>query len=184
MSHTQTPYGTLDTSIFKRFANIRLLACDVDGIFSDGRIYLGNDGAELKAFHTRDGYGVKALMKIGVEVAVITGRKSQIVEDRMRALGLRYIIQGQEDKQQALQDIAGQMKLNTEQIAAMGDDMPDLGMFRQAGIKISVPDGHPVVIQQADFITRCQGGFGAVREVCDMILQANHQLTQIHGISL
>ncbi|MBN7827939.1 3-deoxy-D-manno-octulosonate 8-phosphate phosphatase, partial [Bowmanella dokdonensis] len=88
MSSVSTLYGNIDSRLFERCKTIRLLVCDVDGIFSDGRIYLGNAGEELKAFHTRDGYGVKALMKIGVEVAVITGRRSRIVEDRMRALGV------------------------------------------------------------------------------------------------
>lgn len=183
MSPVSTLYGNIDSRLFERCKTIRLLVCDVDGIFSDGRIYLGNAGEELKAFHTRDGYGVKALMKIGVEVAVITGRKSRIVEDRMRALGVRHIIQGEENKGHALQNLMATLALNAQQVAAMGDDMPDLGMFDLAALSVSVPDGHPFIKQQADYVTYCAGGFGAVREVCDLLLQAHDQLNISHGSS-
>ncbi|MBT1062042.1 3-deoxy-manno-octulosonate-8-phosphatase KdsC [Bowmanella sp. Y26] len=183
-SPVSTLYGHIDNSLFERCKAICLLVCDVDGIFSDGRIYLGNAGEELKAFHTRDGYGVKALMNIGVEVAVITGRKSRIVEDRMRALGIRHIIQGEENKGFALQNLMTELELTSEQVAAMGDDMPDLSMFELCALSISVPDGHPFVKQQADYITQCSGGFGAVREVCDLLLQAQDKLTISHGSSI
>ncbi|WP_088330527.1 3-deoxy-manno-octulosonate-8-phosphatase KdsC [Lacimicrobium sp. SS2-24] len=183
MSHTTTLYSDIPSSLFAQFANIKLLVCDVDGIFSDGRIYLGNQGEEFKAFHTLDGYGVKAVMKVGIDVAVITGRRSQIVEDRMTSLGIRHIIQGAEDKHQALEQLLEQHPYHLEQVAAMGDDMPDLGLFRHAGLRISVPQGHPFVQQQADYVTQRSGGFGAVREVCDLLLQAQGKLSLIHGSS-
>ncbi|MCC2617847.1 3-deoxy-manno-octulosonate-8-phosphatase KdsC [Aestuariibacter halophilus] len=180
---TTTLYGELPTALLARFADIRLLALDVDGVFSDGRIYLGNQGEELKAFHTLDGYGIKAIMTLGVDVAVITGRRSSLVEQRMQALGVRYIIQGEEDKQHALSKLQQQLGFSAQQVAAMGDDMPDLGMFACAGLSISVPDGHPFVQQQADYITQRSGGFGAVREICDHILQAQGLLDVIMGSS-
>lgn len=183
MSLITTLYGEIDSRLITKLARIKLLACDVDGIFSDGRIYLGNDGEELKAFHTRDGYGVKAIQKLGIQVAVITGRSSNIVTQRMTSLGVTHIIQGEENKGPALQALANKLKLDSNHIAAMGDDMPDLGMFDEAGIRISVADGHPYVRQQADYITSLHGGFGAVREVCDLILHAHKKLNHIHGSS-
>ncbi|GAB3011765.1 3-deoxy-manno-octulosonate-8-phosphatase KdsC [Bowmanella dokdonensis] len=184
MNSIQTLYGQLTPALFQMFKQIRLLVCDVDGIFSDGRIYLGNGGEEYKAFHTRDGYGVKALLKNHIQVAVITGRKSRIVEDRMRALGLTHIVQGTEHKRDAMQCLMDELNLASHQVAAMGDDMPDKGMFELAALKICVPDGHPYMQQKADYITQCPGGFGAVREVCDQILHAHHLLEAVHGSSV
>lgn len=96
--HVETLYGPVNTTVFDRARTIQLLICDVDGVFSDGRIYMGNDGEELKTFHTRDGYGIKCLMAAGVEVAIITGRQSAIVENRMKALGITHVYQGQDNK--------------------------------------------------------------------------------------
>ncbi len=183
MSHTKTLYGTMPTALFTQFSRIRLLVCDVDGIFSDGRIYMTNQGEEIKAFHTLDGYGIKAILKQGIDVAVITGRHSQIVQSRMSALGIRHIIQGAENKMQAMSEILEQTPHRKEHIAAMGDDMPDLGMFELAALKITVPHGHPYIKKQANYVTQRSGGFGAVREVCDMLLQAQHKLEEIHGSS-
>ncbi len=179
----ETLYGSISSALMAKFAKIKLLVCDVDGVFSDGRIYLGNQGEELKAFHTRDGYGVKAIQKIGVQVAVITGRNSRIVNDRMTSLGVAHIIQGQEDKGPALRALIQSLDLQPEQVAAIGDDMPDVGMFGESGLTLSVADGHPFVCRQADYVTQCHGGFGAVREVCDVILQAHNQLDFSHGSS-
>lgn len=184
MASIETLYGPVDASLYDKMKSIRLLVCDVDGVFSDGRIYLGNDAEELKAFHTRDGYGIKAVMKCGIQVAVITGRNSNIVQNRMQALGIPHIIQGQVEKQQALTALAAQLGLTKEQIAAIGDDMPDLGMFAVSSLGIAVQDAHPTVLKQADWVTGHRGGFGAVREVCDLLLQANGELDVIHGASV
>ncbi|GGD50215.1 3-deoxy-manno-octulosonate-8-phosphatase KdsC [Lacimicrobium alkaliphilum] len=183
MSQIKTLYGNMPTSTLARFSQIRLLVCDVDGIFSDGRIYLGNQGEEIKAFHTLDGYGIKAVLNIGIEVAVITGRHSQIVHNRMSALGVRHIIQGAENKQQAMTELLRKCQYPLNQVAAMGDDMPDLGMFEHSGLRLSVPQGHPYVQQQADYVTQRSGGFGAVREICDLLLQSQNKLELIHGSS-
>lgn len=179
-----TLYTELDRDFFDRLAHIKLLVCDVDGVFSDGRIYLGNDGEELKAFHTRDGYGVKALVSHGVTVAVITGRRSTIVENRMKALNVAHIIQGEENKADALASLMTSLSLNQEQVAAVGDDMPDTGMFNHAAIKIAVADAHPHVAKQANWITTLPGGFGAVREISDTILQAKGVTNGIFGASV
>ncbi len=184
MSGIKTLYTTVDSSLFEQLKHIKLLLCDVDGVFSDGRIYLGNQGEELKAFHTRDGYGIKALGKIGISVAVITGRQSEIVHQRMQALNVPHIIQGCEEKQAAAQKLISRLGLMMDEVAAIGDDMPDVGMFHQAAIKIAVADAHPMVKQQANWVTSMHGGFGAVREVCDTLLQARGELNSIHGASV
>ncbi len=171
-------YGPLDDALVARFAQIKLLVCDVDGVFSDGRIYLGNQGEELKAFHTRDGFGVKALRAVGIEVAVITGRQSQIVANRFAQLGVPYVYQGQHDKRGAYQELLAKLGLAAGQSAYIGDDIPDLELIRLAGLGLAVSDAHPLVQQGADYVTRLPGGFGAVREVCDLLLQSQgHSLT-------
>lgn len=184
MSQIDTLYTAMDAELYDRLSDIKLLVCDVDGVFSDGRIYLGNDGEELKAFHTRDGYGVKALVKQGVQVAVITGRRSAIVENRMTALNVAHIIQGEEDKATALKQLSQQLGLSPHQIAVVGDDMPDTAMFAFADTRIAVIDAHPMVKKQANWITTLPGGFGAVREICDTLLQAHDALDGIHGASV
>ncbi|WP_370240965.1 3-deoxy-manno-octulosonate-8-phosphatase KdsC [Marisediminitalea sp.] len=184
MNTVDTLYGPMALKQFKQLRTLRLLVCDVDGVFSDGRIYLGNDGEELKAFHTRDGYGIKALINAGVDVAVITGRTSAIVANRMKSLTVQHIIQGEENKTDALAALMKQLNVKPQEVAAIGDDMPDTGMYQHATIKIAVNDAHPQVKQQANWITTLPGGFGAVREVCDTILQAKDKLKGILGASV
>ncbi|MBL4908668.1 MAG: 3-deoxy-manno-octulosonate-8-phosphatase KdsC [Alteromonadaceae bacterium] len=180
----QTLYGEISVTLVDKFTRVKLLVCDIDGVFSDGRIYLGNDGEELKAFHTKDGFGIKALIASGVQVAVITGRKSTIVYNRMRALNVNHIIQGQEDKLPALKEIAHQQNIALENIAYIGDDIPDLACIKVVGLGVAVNDAHPSVVQQADYITQLNGGFGAVRELCDTIMQCKNTLAQASGASI
>lgn len=178
-----TPYGTVSAENYQRVAEIKLLICDVDGVFSDGRIYLGNQGEELKAFHTKDGFGIKAILKANINVAIITGRKSNIVESRMKALGVPYIFQGKEDKLSVYKQLLQTLNLEARQVAYIGDDVVDLDVMRHCGLGIAVNDAHPLVRQDADLITYTQGGFGAVREVCDLFLQQQQQLMQTTGKS-
>lgn len=173
-----------DRAVYDQLKAVKLLVCDVDGVFSDGRIYLGNQGEELKAFHTRDGYGIKSLAQCGIAVAIITGRTSQLVHERMSALNVTHIIQGQEDKLTALTTLMSTLGLSAEQVASMGDDMPDVGMYQCSSIKIAVQDAHPYVAQQANWVTQLAGGFGAVREVTDTFLQVHGKLDGIHGSSV
>jgi 3-deoxy-D-manno-octulosonate 8-phosphate phosphatase (KDO 8-P phosphatase) len=158
--------------------------CDVDGVFSDGRIYLGNKGEELKAFHTKDGFGIKALSASGIDVAIITGRRSQLVLTRMKALNVRHIIQGEEDKLPALKILAKEQQINLTEIAYIGDDVPDLSCIKSVGLGIAVSDAHPSVLIGADYITFTQGGFGAVREICDLIMQCQGTLSGAKGSSI
>lgn len=183
MMQINTLYGPKPKILLDKLSRLKLLVCDVDGVFSDGRIYLGNNGGEFKAFHTRDGYGVKALLNIGIQVAVITGRQSNIVQQRMTSLGVVNIIQGCEDKQVALQKLQAQLTIGKDATVAIGDDMPDLGMFDSSVMGIAVADAHPFVKKSALYVTQLNGGFGAVREVCDLILHAKGQLSKVHGTS-
>lgn len=180
----ETLYGAVPANIYAACNDIKMLVLDVDGVLSDGQIYMGNNGEELKAFNSKDGYGIKAVSQCGVDIAVITGRRSNIVEQRMTALNAKYIIQGEENKIQALSQLMAQLKLQSKDIASIGDDMPDLGLFELSELKVAVNDAHPFVKQQANFITRLSGGNGAVREFCDLILQAKGKLDSIHGASM
>lgn len=184
MEMINTWYGDIEQALLKKFQQVRLLVLDVDGVFSDGRIYLGNDGEELKAFHTRDGFGMKALVNAGFSTAVITGRQSAIVERRMKHLDVGHIFQGQSDKTVAYQQLLEQLDVTPEQVAYIGDDVPDLALIQRSGLGIAVHDAHPAVQQGADYITRCAGGHGAVREICDLLLLASGQLRRAEGISL
>ncbi len=179
-----TLYGEVHCDILAKAQKIKLLVCDVDGVFSDGRIYLGNEGEELKAFHTKDGFGIKALGASGVDVAIITGRNSAIVANRMKALNVAHIIQGQEDKLPALIELTKQLSININEVAYIGDDVPDLPCIEAVGLGISVSDAHPLVLQGANYTTFTRGGFGAVRETCDLIMQTQDSLVSATGASI
>ncbi|MEI6895438.1 MAG: 3-deoxy-manno-octulosonate-8-phosphatase KdsC [Colwellia sp.] len=180
----KTLYGDITSQVLTKAEQIKLLVCDIDGVFSDGRIYLGNNGEELKAFHTKDGFGIKALIASGIAVAIITGRNSAIVANRMKALNVKYIIQGQEDKLPALIELTKKLNIDLQEVAYIGDDVPDLACIKAVGLGISVADGHPLVLNSADYITYTRGGFGAVRETCDIIMQSQGNLENASGASL
>ena len=131
----KTLYKPVEQNTFNVAQKIKLLICDVDGVFSDGLIYMGNNGEELKTFHTRDGYGVKSLMKSGVEFAIITGRKSRIVENRMNALGISLLYQGQEDKLTAYNDICDKLNIAPEHTGYIGDDLIDWPVMEKVALK-------------------------------------------------
>ena len=158
---------------------IRLFVTDVDGVLSDGKLYLGNQGEELKNFHIFDGLGLKWLQQSGIGVAIITGRSSKIVTHRAQELGITQLVQGREDKYQALDELRQKANINYEQIAYMGDDLPDLGAIRRAGLGMTVANGHAFVKQHADWQSQCEGGSGAVREACEFILRAQQKLDPI-----
>lgn len=158
--------------ILERARNIRLLVLDVDGVLTDGKLYFTNQGDEMKAFSTLDGHGIKQLQKHGIRVALITGRSSDIVKRRAAELGIELLLQGREDKLVALDEILQNLELGYTEVAYVGDDWPDLACIRRAGLGVTVPNAHPDVRQHAFFSTSIPGGAGAVREVCDWILQA------------
>lgn len=153
-------------------ASIQLLILDVDGVLTDGRLYYGTRGETLKAFHVRDGYGIKALRKSGVEIAVISGRDSAMVSFRCKELGIRKVFQGVHDKLAALNRLCKQMELTPLQCACIGDDSPDVSIMQVVGLAFAVADAHPEARSAAHRVTTLSGGLGAVREVCDLLVAA------------
>ncbi|MBB1311235.1 3-deoxy-manno-octulosonate-8-phosphatase KdsC [Pseudoalteromonas sp. SR41-8] len=176
-------YQPLSDDASERAQKIKLLICDIDGVFSDGRIYLGNQGEELKAFNTKDGFGIKALINSGFEVAVITGRHSQIVQQRMTSLTVPHIYQGQENKLQAYQQLKDKLQLTDEQIAYIGDDGPDLPVMELVGFAVAVNDAHPLIKRVSHYTTMLPGGFGAVRELTDLLMLENGKSLTSEGTS-
>lgn len=155
-----------------KLADLRLIAFDVDGVFTDGRFYLSDDGIETKAFHTQDGFGVRRLLDAGITVAVISGRRSGAVEKRMAELGVTHVILGCKDKVAAMRDLAGSLGVGLEHCAFVGDDVPDLELLGQVGLPIAVANAVAAVQERCDYVTRRAGGAGAVREICDLVLAA------------
>jgi 3-deoxy-D-manno-octulosonate 8-phosphate phosphatase (KDO 8-P phosphatase) len=151
---------------------IRLLVLDVDGVMTDGRLWFGADGEQLKVFHVRDGYGLKALMRAGVDVCVISGRRSPAVERRCQELGIRHVRQGVEDKVIALREILAETGRTPEQTACIVDDTPDVALMALVALPVAVADAHPDVLAAARHVTRLPGGHGAVRELCDLLIEA------------
>lgn len=158
---------------------IRLLVLDVDGVLTDGRLWYDNGGEELKAFHIQDGLGIKLLQGTGVAVAIITGRTSALVARRAAELGIRHVIQGREDKLLALRGLCDQLGLTLDTVAYLGDDLPDLSAIRAVGLGLTVADGHALIAQHARYRTARNGGFGAVREACELIMQAQDTLSAV-----
>ena len=155
-----------------RAAKIKLLILDVDGVMTDGRIVLNDHGEEIKCFNVKDGHGLRLLMKAGVEVAIITGRRSKAVEYRSKDLGIRELYQGVDDKEALCIKLMERKRLNSEQVCCIGDDLPDIQMFNHVGFPVSVADAAVEVRDAACHITKKGGGKGAVREVCELILKA------------
>jgi len=155
---------------------IQLLLLDVDGVLSDGRITFDNQSGETKSFNTKDGQGLKLLRESGVEVGIITGRKSEIVERRAQELGIERLIQGREDKFIAMQELLEGDTFALENIAFMGDDYPDLTVMSKVGLSFSINDAHFAVRHYADWVSPSNGGHGAVRDACDLIMLSQDKL--------
>ncbi len=155
-----------------KLGEIALVAFDVDGVFTDGRFYLSDDGIETKAFHTQDGYGIRQLIKAGVAVAVISGRRSDAVEKRMAELDVRHVLLGCKDKVAAMNELAAKLDIAITTCAYVGDDMPDLPLLEHVGFSVAVANAVPVLQEKCDYVTRKPGGSGAVREVCDLVIAA------------
>lgn len=150
---------------------IRLLALDVDGVLSDGRVIYASDGSELKAFNIKDGLGVKLLQRAGITVAIITGRRSEVVGRRAAELGITHLLEGRDDKLTALRELCQRLGISLEECAYMGDDLPDLSAIRAAGLGLTVADAVAEVRAVADWCSAATGGAGAVREACEWLLQ-------------
>ncbi len=158
--------------VYARARSVRLVVFDVDGVLTDGSLFYGDDGQEYKAFNSLDGHGIKMLQATGVEAAIITGRTSQVVLHRAGNLGISRIFQGAHDKLDAYRDLLSETGLATEEIAYMGDDVVDLPVLKRCGFAISVPGAPERVRAQVHYVTRAQGGRGAARETCELIMHA------------
>jgi len=162
--------------ILERARQIKLVIFDVDGVLTDGSLFLGDDGQEYKAFHSRDGHGMKMLQATGVEIAIITGRSSDVVRHRVSDLGIRHVYQGQRDKLVAFDQLMKDLKLTARQIAYVGDDVVDLPVMRRVGLAVAVQDAHFLVKQHAHWQAPHGGGRGAGRDVCELIMEAQGTL--------
>ena len=162
-----------------RLQALKLMAFDVDGVLTDGRLYYTDNGVETKTFHALDGQGMNMLRDAGFKLALITSRRSALVERRARDLGIHYCYQGVAVKRDALDEILAEQKLKPEQAGYMGDDLFDLGAMTRAGFAASVPAAPAAVRQRAHYVTTRAGGEGAVREVCELILQAQGALERL-----
>jgi 3-deoxy-D-manno-octulosonate 8-phosphate phosphatase (KDO 8-P phosphatase) len=162
--------------ILEKAKDIRLVIFDVDGVLTDGGLFFGDDGQEYKMFNSRDGHGIRMLKHGGVEMAVLTGRQSEVVKHRMRDLGVSLVIQGQRDKLPAFKILQAETGISAEHMAYVGDDVVDLPVMRRVGFAVAVNDAHPLVIEHAHWVTQKAGGRGAGREVCELILKAQGKL--------
>jgi 3-deoxy-D-manno-octulosonate 8-phosphate phosphatase (KDO 8-P phosphatase) len=166
-------------SVIESAKKIKLLLLDVDGVLTDGRLYYGNSGEEMKAFNIQDGLGIKLLQKGGVQVGIITGRVSQLLQRRADELGIDPVIQGREDKLTALNELLQNHAIQMDEIAFVGDDLPDLAVIRRVGLGITPANGSASNVSAAHWQTGKRGGDGAVREVAEMILQAQGKLESL-----
>jgi 3-deoxy-D-manno-octulosonate 8-phosphate phosphatase (KDO 8-P phosphatase) len=165
--------------IIERAESTRLVIFDVDGVLTDGSLFLGDDGQEYKSFHSRDGHGMVMLMQTGVKIAIITGRSSDVVRIRMESLGIEHVFQGHRDKLPPYLELKTQLNIEDEHIAYVGDDVVDLPIMRRAGLAIAVQDAHPLVKQHAHWQTPHGGGRGAARDVCELIMEAQGKLKKM-----
>ncbi len=162
--------------VLDKASRIKLVIFDVDGVLTDGSLYLGDDGQEYKAFNSRDGHGMVMLMQSGVGIGIITGRTSEVVKIRMQSLGIQHVFQGHRDKSPPYEKLKHNLALTDEYIAYVGDDVVDLPIMRRAGLAIAVQDAHPLVKQHAHWQTPNRGGRGAARDVCELIMTAQQSL--------
>lgn len=165
------PNTTLDAELIGRLQPLKLMVFDVDGVLTDGRLYYSDSGAEMKAFNTQDGQGIRLLRDAGIKLAIITARRSDMVDRRARDLGMHYCFQGVEAKLRAFTEVIDELKLEPVQAGYMGDDLLDLPVLGRAGFAATVPAACAEVRSRSHYVTIRTGGNGAVREVCELILR-------------
>lgn len=155
-----------------KLKHIKLLILDVDGVLTDGGIIYNDNGVETKIFNVKDGLGIRLLMQAGINLCIATGRRSNALYNRCKNLGIEHIFDGADDKAAILDLILDRTGVSAEQVAFIGDDLPDLALMKKVGLSIAVADAHKTVLKNADMVTSTKGGNGAVREVCEAILKA------------
>ena len=168
-------------NLIEKIRKVKVLILDVDGVLTDGRIIISDDGQETKCFNVRDGHGLKLIQRAGIEVIFLTGRKSLVVEQRARELGIKKIYQGVLDKLSVFKEILAADGLVPEQVAYAGDDIVDLPVLSRVGFSITVSDAHDEVMRAVDLVTKNPGGRGAIREVCEMILKTQGKWEELMG---
>ncbi len=164
---------------WQRAQNIRLLILDVDGVLTDGRLYFDAKGEALKVFHVRDGHGIKLAQRAGIEVALVSGRRSDPAYHRAKELGVSRFHEGVRDKVAVLEEIMAAMQIEATQVAAVGDDLVDLPLMSRVGLAVAVADAVPEVLAAAHWVTSLPGGRGAVRQGCDLLLKAQGKWEEI-----
>ncbi|QNM97151.1 KdsC family phosphatase [Chitinimonas koreensis] len=162
--------------MLERAQPVRLMIFDVDGVMTDGGLYYTDAGEELKAFNSLDGHGLKMLRASGVQLAILTGRTSRLVEHRARNLGIDHLVQGAHDKLASFQALLAETGFKPEDCGYMGDDVVDLPVMRRVAFAVAVPDSPTLVRQHAHYVTGARGGHGAVREACEVVMQAQGTL--------
>lgn len=162
----------LPAGVIERARAVRLMVFDVDGVLTDGRLFLGDDGQEYKAFHSRDGHGMRMLQDSGIKLALLTGRQSQVVSQRAADLGIEHVIQGRRDKLPAFEDLLDTLGISFSAAAFIGDDLVDLPVMRRVGLGVAVADATAEVRAHAHWVTTCAGGQGAAREACELVMRA------------
>ena len=162
----------MDNAIIALAKKVKILILDVDGVLTDGRLQFNHDGEFIKTFHAHDGLGIKLLLKTGVDVALITARVSPLVTYRAQMLGIKHIYQGQEDKIPTYEKLLSELHLTHDNVAYVGDDLNDIPLLRRVALPISVANARPQVQAEAKWVTKLAGGHGAVREICDGLMEA------------
>ena len=173
MNQILTPALEVNPGVLELAARVKLLLFDVDGVLTDGRLVIGDDGLEFKAFNSRDGHGIKMLQRHGVSVGIITGRTSEVVKHRVKNLKIKHVYQGCKEKLPVYRKLIKKLELSPEQTAYVGDDVMDLPIMLQVGLAVAVQNAHPLAKRHAHWITPSIGGYGAAREACEMILHAH-----------
>ncbi len=163
-------------AILDKARPVRLVVFDVDGVLTNGALILGEKGEEYKVFHVHDGLGLVMLREAGLNIAVISARSTPIVAERMAALGIDYVYQGQSDKRTVITELMQKLNVSKDETAFVGDDLVDLPAMSRAGLAVAVANARPLVREKADWVTEHAGGQGAVREVCELILEAQGKL--------
>ena len=168
MSHHMPP----TSEVLEKARSVKLLLLDVDGVLTEGGLLYSDQGEQIKTFNTLDGHGLKLLQAHGINVAIISGRDSQALRTRLSDLGINHVFAGVHDKKMAANELLASLGLQWSQVAAMGDDWPDLAMLMPAGFSAAPPDAHTEILSRVDWVSRRAAGHGAVRDLCDLLLRA------------
>lgn len=172
----------MTSEVEKRAARVKLLLMDCDGVLTDGRVWIFDNGEEQKGFHTRDGLGIDLLHRAGLRSGIISGRTSTAVQNRAQGLGMSFVIQGCEDKRKAFDETLDQAGVENLEVAYIGDDLNDVPLMLQSGLGVAVADAALETREHAHYVTKAAGGFGAVREVCELILKSQGRWDELIGL--